>query len=88
MNFFFIRVRNPFHKHRKIRGWANSCSDGKDPMVLFEGSKLNMTQQHIEHSQECEGKSEVMGSLLMFALRGVATDWEKDLYFLPASHKG
>lgn len=56
---------------------AVSCSNGKDPRVLFD-SKLKTTHRHVECFHQYKRKRDVLASLLMFA-PGAAADWAASL---------
>lgn len=71
--FFSNRVRNLLYRDRKIMVCAVSCSNGKDPRVLFD-SKLKITHRHVECFHQYKRKRDVLASLLMFA-PGAAADW-------------
>lgn len=80
------RVRNPFHKDRKTMAWAVSCSNEKDPRVLFD-SKLKASHQRVEYfllpMQEEEWCAGVSAYVCSQCCR-----WLEVFYPLPASRKG
>lgn len=80
--FFSNRVRNLLYRDRKIMACAVSCSNGKDPRVLFD-SKLKTTHRHVECFHQYKRKRDVLASLLMFAPG--AADWASYIPYQPVA---
>lgn len=62
---------------------AVSCSNGKNPWVLFD-SKLKTTHRHVECFHQYKRKRDVLVSLLMFA-PGAAADWASYIPYQPVA---